>query len=117
MIRSTAAGGARSFSRATVGGGKVGRPSTRSTFQFAGDASRLSPEARTLIASQRWTERRGRQKPETAPQYRSITSGAEVSANRGAYNADRRFDGERGWYNPNAAANGGSGTSPKNPWA
>lgn len=108
---------ARPWGRAAFGdGGKRGRPTANATYQFAGSPDRLSPQAQQLIASQRWQEQRGREKPETAPRFRSISSGAEISANRGAFNADRRFAGERGFFSPDAAAEGGSGTSVKNPW-
>lgn len=107
---------ARPFGRAAVSGGKRGRPTVNSTYQFAGSPDRLSPEAQKLIASHRWDQQRGREKPETAPQNRSISSGAGISASRGAYRADRRFAGERTIFSPNALSEGGSGNSAANPW-
>ena len=103
--------GARAFGRAAVGGGRPGRPTTQATYQFAGSPDRLSPQAQQLIAAQRWGERRGRDKPETAPQNRSISTGAEVSANRGIFRSERRFAGETSFFSPNAG-----GASPANPW-
>ncbi len=112
--RRRATAGARNFSRSALSGGRVGRPTTQSQYQFAGDRSRLSPEARQLIAAQGWEQRRGRDKPETAPQNRSITTGGEVSALRGQYRGERRFAGERDLFSPER----GSGRpSPANPWA
>lgn len=107
---------ARPFGRAAVSGGKRGRPTANATYQFAGSPDRLSPQAQQLIAAQRWQEQRGREKPETAPQFRSISSGADISANRGAFRAERRFAGERTVFSPNALSQGGSGSSAANPW-
>jgi len=106
--------GARSFSRSALSGGRVGRPSTNSEYQFAGDRSNLTPEAKQLIAAQGWEQRRGRSKPETAPQNRSISTGGEVSAIRGQYRGERRFAGERGFFSPERGSGQGS---PQNPWS
>lgn len=111
------AGKPRPFSRATNGGNRPGRPTNKATYQFAGDSDRLGPDAKRLIASQRWNQSTGREKPETAPIRRSSTSGAEVSFRRGESRQERRFAGERGFFSPDSAAEGGSGTSPRNPWA
>jgi hypothetical protein len=99
-----ASAGARPFGRAALSGGKRGRPTANATFQFAGSAERLSPQAQRLIASQRWNEQRGREKPETAPQNRSISSGAEISASRGTYRSERRFAGEQTPFSTGSAA-------------
>lgn len=96
--RRRASSGARSFSRSSLSGNRPGRPTTNTTYQFAGDPDRLTPQAQQLIASKRWEQRRGRDKPETAPRYSSISSGADVSALRGAYRSERRFAGERGGF-------------------
>ena len=109
--------GARGFSSASVGGNRPGRPTTNSTYQFAGDPDRLTPQAKQLIAAQGWQQRSGRVKRETAPQSRSISSGAEVSANRGAQRRGKQFEGERRPFSPDSLAEGGSGTSPSNPFS
>jgi hypothetical protein len=101
-FRATA--GARPFGRAALSGGKRGRPTANTTYQFAGSAERLSPQARQLIAAQRWDEQRGREKPETAPQNRSISSGAQISANRGTYRSERRFAGEQSPFSSGGTA-------------
>jgi hypothetical protein len=95
---------ARPWGRAALGGGRPGRPTANATFQFAGSPDRLSPEAQQLIAAQRWGERRGRDKPETAPQNRSISSGADISASRGLQRSERRFAGEAAPFSSGGAA-------------
>lgn len=85
---------ARSFASSGLAGRSRGRPPTNATFQFAGDPERLTPQARQLIAAQSWQWRGGRDKPETAPQQRSITSGGEIASLRGAQRQDSRFPEE-----------------------
>lgn len=100
--------GASAFRRASLGGNPVGRPRTADP-----NPGRV---ANALIASKRWQEKRGLDRRDTATP-RSAQSGGDISAARGQWNADRRFDDERGFFNPDAAANGGAGTSAKNPWS
>jgi hypothetical protein len=94
------------FARATMGGNPVGRP-------------RTSPPppgrvASALIAASRWQQKRGLDQRDTVP--RSAQSGADIAAARGQWRAERRFDDERGFFSPDSAANGGTGTSARNPW-
>jgi hypothetical protein len=99
--------GASRFSRASMGGNPVGRPRTAPP-----DRGRV---ADALIAAQRWQQKRGLDQAPTAP--RAAQSGADIAAARGQWRQERRFEGERGFFSPDAAANGGSGISAKNPWA
>ena len=98
--------GASAFRRASLGGNPVGRPRTAEP-----DRGRV---ADALIAATRWQQKRGLDQQSHNP--RSAQSGADISAARGQRREERRFDNERGFFNPDAARNGGSGTSPKNPW-
>jgi len=95
------------FSRASMGGNPVGRPRTAEP-----DRGRI---ANALIASRRWQQKRGMDQQSSNP--RSAQSGADISAARGQWREERRFDNERGFFSPDAASNGGSGVSAKNPWA
>jgi len=99
--------GASAFRRASLGGNPVGRPRTA-----APDRGRV---ADALIAATRWQQKRGLDG--RATNARSAQSGGDISAARGQWRAERRFEGERGFFSPDAAANGGSGASAKNPWA
>jgi hypothetical protein len=99
--------GASAFRRASLGGNPVGRPRTAEP-----DRGRV---ADALIAATRWQQKRGLDQQSHNP--RSAQSGADISAARGQWREERRFDNERGFFNPDAAANGGTGVSAKNPWA
>jgi hypothetical protein len=101
---------ARSFDRASLSGNPVGRPRTA--------APEPSKAASALIAARNWQAKQAAGIGSgSGGRSRSIQSGAEISAARGAYRAERRFDNETGFFSPNSAAAGGSGTSPKNPWS
>ena len=78
--------GARSFSRATLGGNPVGRPRTNPP----------EPGGRTkaLIAAMNWEAKRGSSVGSGGSQQRSIGSGAEISAARGEARRGTRFEGE-----------------------
>ncbi|MCE2836906.1 MAG: hypothetical protein LW834_08075 [Cyanobium sp. 49614_E6] len=98
---------ASAFRRASLGGNPVGRPRTANPDP--------GPVASALIAANRWQQKRGLDRTDSNP--RAAQSGGAVSAARGQYRQERRFDNERGFYNPNATANGGSGVSPSNPFS
>lgn len=76
----------RPFSRASIGGNPVGRPRTA--------APEPSSAASALIAAQRWQAKRAAAIGSGGPVQRSLQSGAELSAARGAQRAERRFEGE-----------------------
>jgi hypothetical protein len=96
---------ASAFRRASLGGNPVGRPRTAEP-----DRGRV---ADALIAATRWQQKRGLDQQSHNP--RSAQSGADISAARGQWRAERRFDNERGFFSPDAAAGGGNGVSAKNP--
>lgn len=112
--------GARSFSRASLPGNGAGRPAVNGTgYQFAGDKKRLEAVAKRAIASKRWNDKQIRKnngEPKGLSRS-SINTGGDISALRGQYRSERRFSNERGFYSRNSKAEGGSGTSPKNPFA
>jgi len=99
----------RTFSRASTGGNPVGRPATH--------GPESSGPAKAMIAATHWQQKRGAVIGQGTPTARSAQSGAAISAARGQYRSERRFSDESNFFNPNTAANGGSGTSPKNPWS
>ena len=90
-----------------------------SGYQFAGDKKRLEAVAKRAIASKRWTDKQIRVnngEPRGTGR-RSINTGGDVSALRGAYRSQRRFSNEKSFYSADSRAEGGSGQSPKNPFA
>lgn len=121
------------------GGNSPGRPATANPdYQFAGTQRQLSGPERALIAARRWetkqriagpAERRafqesagawaqgGYEGPMPTIRRRAAQSGADKAANAAAANAGRRLPNDRGFFNPDSQREGGSGTSPKNPWA
>ena len=92
---------ARRF-RSAGDGGQRGAPATGAEFQFSGSRERTSRRLKGLLAAKRYQQRRGQQQGESAPQSRSINTPGELSAQRGAYRQERRFDDERGFYDPTA---------------
>lgn len=82
--------------RSAGSGGQRGAPARGSEFQFAGSRAQLSAPARALIAARRYQQATAAQRQESgpAPARRSFLSGAELSALRGGYRNQRRFDGE-----------------------
>lgn len=90
---------ARKFSSAGMGG-EQGAPPHGTTFQFGGSKERTSQATKALIAAQRYKQQMASVKAETGARSRSISSGGEISAQRGQYRSERRFDGETGFFNP-----------------
>ena len=112
--------GARGFSRASLPGQGAGRPAVNGNgYQFAGDKKRLESVAKRAIASKRWTDKQIRVNngEPRGTNRRSINTGGDVSALRGNYRTERRFSNERNFYSADSRAEGGSGQSPKNPFA
>jgi hypothetical protein len=99
--------GASAFRRASMGGNPVGRPRTAEPAR--------GRVADALIAANRWQQKRGLDQRATVG--RSAQGSGDISYARGQWNAERRFEGERGFFSPDSIANGGTGTSPKNPGA
>ena len=81
----------RSFSRATLGGNPVGRPRTSAPDQSAA--------ARALIAATRWRQKSGSGVGQRTPSNSAAQSGADLSAARGAWRAERRFADESNFFN------------------
>jgi len=82
--------------RSAGSGGQRGAPARGTEFQFAGSRSQLSGPAKALIAARRYQQATASQRQDSgpAPAPRSFLSGAELSALRGGYRSERRFDGE-----------------------
>ena len=93
---------ARRF-RSAGSGGQRGAPATGSEFQFSGSRERTSSRLKGLLAAKRYQRQKGYlSSGETAPQSRSINSPGELSSRRATYREERRFDDERGFYDPTA---------------
>lgn len=77
-------------------GGQRGAPRMGTTYQFSGGQETINKATKARIAATRYQQvmaARGATGEGTAP--RSFQTGGEVSAIRGAQNAERRFEGER----------------------
>jgi hypothetical protein len=77
-------------------GGQRGAPQTGTTYQFSGSEETISKATKARIAATRFQQvmaARGAGGGGQAP--RAAQSGGDVSAIRGAQNAERRFEGEQ----------------------
>lgn len=87
--------------RSAGDGGQRGAPASGTTYQFAGSQERAPQVLRAILAAKRYRDRQPHADPQRGS--RSSLSAAALSSLRGDWRAERRFQGETGFFDPDRA--------------